>query len=53
MIQIIAVESIGQLSELKQQYIGQTTAPLDGMWLCGFVVSVNLTPSSQDSQPVA
>ena len=37
MIQIIAVESIGQLSELKQQYIGQTTAPLDGMWLCGFV----------------
>ncbi len=37
MIQIRKVESIEQLSELKQQYIEQTTAPLDGMWLCGFV----------------
>lgn len=37
MIQIKKVESIAQLSELKQQYINQTTAPLDGMWLTGFV----------------
>ena len=37
MIQIKKVESIEQLSELKQQYIDQATAPLDGMWLCGFV----------------
>jgi RimJ/RimL family protein N-acetyltransferase len=28
---------VEQLSELKQLYIRQTTAPLDGMWLCGFV----------------
>lgn len=26
-----------QLSDLKQQYMELTTAPLDGMWLCGFV----------------
>lgn len=25
------------LAELKQQYMLQTTAPLDGMWSCGFV----------------
>ncbi len=31
------LESIENLVTLKQQYIGQTTAPLDGMWLCGFV----------------
>lgn len=37
MIQTRALESIEQLSELKQQYIDQVTAPLDGMWLCGFV----------------
>lgn len=37
MIQIRKIESIEQLSELKQQYINQATAPLDGMWLCGFV----------------
>jgi len=36
-IQIKKVDSIEHLSELKQQYIAQTTAPLDGMWLCGFV----------------
>ncbi len=37
MLQIKKVESLEQFSELKQQYITQTTAPLDGMWLCGFV----------------
>ncbi len=37
MIETIKIEVIEQLTELKQQYIDQTTAPLDGMWLCGFV----------------
>jgi GNAT superfamily N-acetyltransferase len=41
MIQVREIESIEQLSELKQQYIDQTTAPLDGMWLCGFVPIAN------------
>ena len=25
------------LADLKRQYLAQTTGPLDGMWLCGFV----------------
>lgn len=37
MIQIEKVPSIEALSELKQQYMSQTTAPLDGMWMAGFV----------------
>jgi predicted acetyltransferase len=36
MIQIKKVDSIEQLGELKQQYMNQTTAPLDGMWMTGF-----------------
>ncbi|MGY8767047.1 MAG: GNAT family N-acetyltransferase [Pirellulales bacterium] len=36
-IQITKLESLEPLSTLKQQYIDQATAPLDGMWLCGFV----------------
>jgi GNAT superfamily N-acetyltransferase len=36
-MQVKKVESTDLLSELKKQYIQQTTAPLDGMWLCGFV----------------
>ena len=31
------LSSIDEVSELKQQYFRETTAPLDGMWLCGFV----------------
>lgn len=31
------VESLATLNTLKQQYLEQTTAPLDGMWLHGFV----------------
>jgi RimJ/RimL family protein N-acetyltransferase len=31
------VEEVARLAELKRQYMEQTTAPLDGMWLCGFV----------------
>jgi len=37
MIQVKKLESIDHLTHLKTQYIQQTTAPLDGMWLCGFV----------------
>ena len=37
MMQTRKVESTKQLSELKARYMDQTTAPLDGMWLCGFV----------------
>jgi ribosomal protein S18 acetylase RimI-like enzyme len=37
MIQVKKIEVIDQLSTLKQQYLKQTTAPLDGMWLCGFI----------------
>ena len=37
MIQTKKVELLVHLSDLKQQYIDQTTAPLDGMWLTGFV----------------
>jgi hypothetical protein len=41
MIKIKKLESIDQVSKLKQQYIEQTTAPLDGMWLTGFVPMAN------------
>ena len=37
MIQIRELKSTEPLAEMKQAYIRQTTAPLDGMWLCGFV----------------
>lgn len=37
MIETQKMESTGPLSELKEQYLQQTTAPLDGMWLCGLV----------------
>lgn len=36
-MQVKAVESADSLAELKKQYVQQATAPLDGMWLCGFV----------------
>jgi GNAT superfamily N-acetyltransferase len=37
LITIKKIDSIDQLSELKQEYMNQATAPLDGMWLAGFV----------------
>ena len=37
MINIIKIEQLEKLNELKAEYIKQATAPLDGMWLCGFV----------------
>ncbi len=36
-MKVIEIESADRLSEFKRQYMSQTTAPLDGMWLCGFV----------------
>jgi GNAT superfamily N-acetyltransferase len=37
MLNIKKIEAIDAFDELKQQYINQTSAPLDGMWLCGFL----------------
>lgn len=37
MITIVKIEQLEELSELKAKYIEQAIAPLDGMWLCGFV----------------
>ncbi len=37
MMNVDRLESTDALSGLKHQYLHQTTAPLDGMWLCGFV----------------
>ena len=37
MINVIKIEELNELSTLKAEYINQATAPLDGMWLCGFV----------------
>lgn len=36
-MQIRSIESMDQLTNLKTQYMQGTTAPLDGMWLNGFV----------------
>lgn len=36
-MQIERIEALHTLSDLKQRYLEQTTAPLDGMWLHGFV----------------
>ncbi len=36
-MQVTKIESTDGLTELKKQYMQRTTAPLDGMWLCGFV----------------
>jgi predicted acetyltransferase len=36
MIKIESIESLSELSELKQAYFEQATAPLDGMWHFGF-----------------
>ena len=35
------MESQDHLTKLKKQYVQQTTAPLDGMWLGGFVPMAN------------
>eukprot|EP00511_Aplanochytrium_stocchinoi_P006528 CAMPEP_0204830208 /NCGR_PEP_ID=MMETSP1346-20131115/8398_1 /ASSEMBLY_ACC=CAM_ASM_000771 /TAXON_ID=215587 /ORGANISM="Aplanochytrium stocchinoi, Strain GSBS06" /LENGTH=279 /DNA_ID=CAMNT_0051960361 /DNA_START=147 /DNA_END=986 /DNA_ORIENTATION=+ len=35
--QIEKVESLEKLEELKKLYVEDAIAPLDGMWLCGFV----------------
>ena len=41
-----AVEKTAELADLKQQYMEQTTAPLDGMWLCGLVPRQSTTEST-------
>jgi len=41
MLEIKIIENIELLSPLKRQCLTQTTAPLDGMWLCGFVPMAN------------
>lgn len=37
MMDVKKLDSTDPLAELKHLYMRQTTAPLDGMWLCGFV----------------
>ena len=37
MIEVRKLDSTESLAEMKRQHIRQATAPLDGMWLCGFV----------------
>ena len=37
MIKIVTDVSLETLSPFKDEYLQQATAPLDGMWLCGFV----------------
>lgn len=37
MLDIRQLDCIEALEGLKKSYLGQTVAPLDGMWLCGFV----------------
>lgn len=37
MIEIIHIQNLELLNDLKQQFVRQATAPLDGMWLFGFV----------------
>lgn len=37
MLDLKQLDSQDELSDLKQAYLSQVVAPLDGMWLCGFV----------------
>jgi len=34
---MIEIKNIEILTPLKKQYLTQNKAPLDGMWLCGFL----------------
>lgn len=36
-MKITPINNLTEIEELKEAYMKQTTAPLDGMWLCGFV----------------
>ncbi len=40
-MQVEKIETMSVLDSLKEQYMSQTTAPLDGMWLTGFVPSAH------------
>ena len=37
MIEINVITELDNLKSLKSEYLDKTTAPLDGMWLCGFL----------------
>ena len=37
MIEVRAISNLEDLQPLKAEYLARTTAPLDGMWLCGFL----------------
>ncbi len=37
MIEINVITELDNLKSLKSEYLEKTTAPLDGMWLCGFL----------------
>lgn len=52
MLNIEQVEYVDQLSDLKQQYMAQTTAALDGMWLTGFVPMAKHYVLREDGQAV-
>jgi len=41
MFKIKAIESLNEISKLKQQYFALSTAPLDGMWHFGFAPMSN------------
>jgi GNAT superfamily N-acetyltransferase len=41
MLEIKVIDKIEALSSLKKQFLVHTTAPLDGMWLCGFLPMAN------------
>jgi RimJ/RimL family protein N-acetyltransferase len=51
-MQVKKIESTDVLSELKKRYMQQTTAPLDGMWLTGFVPMANHFGFYEDNQLV-
>jgi len=51
-MQVKKMESTDGLTELKKLYMKQTTAPLDGMWLCGFVPMASHFGFYEDDEPV-
>jgi predicted acetyltransferase len=51
-MQAMKMESTDRLAKLKKQYMEYTTAPLDGMWLCGFVPMASHFGFCQDNDLV-
>ena len=52
MMQVKKSESADHLTGLKKQYMQHTTAPLDGMWLCGSVPMASHFGFCEDSELV-